>query len=614
MDTAAPTPRTLSDFELLRLASTPRKQLFSTLNRAAGFSPLILVCCIFPAFQLLNSPGLDEEASLWGLRSLAVANSSSLQTTLQPGLNEAGKPLIFQPPLAAWLNGFVIRLLGPSHSLSSSLVSLAATGMAIWVASRCAWRIGGAKTALIAALLMCSHPLVLESAIVPTNSALVICLMLTSLFSFQRHLERHERSFSFSLLLAGACWGLSLLALGPIAFVLPAVFILHALQAGATIAASPVSSGNGESSADRNWSVMRSAFTALFTGLIIGGWWPVMMLTQYGFVFFRSWWSSLPLECLMQAGMEWRTDLRPVFQQSYQTWVGQTALLLGWLVVGLIRCWRESRQQNSNTGGGKYQLLGIWWLVTFCGRIYAGLMGTVIVTNTAAWSLTLVAPTILLSSVGIGSLIERELSRRGEMTLLIVVMGSSVAYLTDSWKLGATAAILAFLLLAYIPRMICSAVDGRPVGCDAGWRSALKVLVYTSLAVSIFAGFALRRPLSADEKRLSVLKDELENIPEVTRISLIASRDPIPVELRYLLRCRWPHAEIVTTEGWDTGLTEAMDAEERSPHSRFLVLEWTRRDLRISANTSPAWQASSIGNPMQFYGRRLALILIGPKA
>lgn len=610
MNDSVATPVLLSDVELLRVATSPRRQLFHTLNRASGFAPLILVCCVFPALQLLNSPGLSEEASLWGLRSLAVANSSTFQTTLQPGLNEAGRPLIFQPPLAAWLNGFAVRYLGTSHVLSTSLVSILAIAMAIWIVTRCAWRIGGAKTALIAALLMCSHPLVLESSIIPTNSALAICLSLMSVFGFQRHLERNEPNVSWSLLVSGVSWGLSLLAVGPIAFVLPAVFVLHSLQAGSSQAVDP---DHAVANEHRSWSAMTSAISVLLIGLIVGGWWPVMMFAQYGPVFFRCWWSNIPLECLIQAGMEWRTDLCPVFQQSCGTWAGQSALLLGWLLVGLGRAWRESRQLPREPGCQRYQLLGMWWLLTFAGRMYAELMGTVTITNTAVWSVALIAPTVLLASLGIGTLIERALSRRGEMALLIAVIGPSIAYLTSSWQVGALAALLTLIVLLYGPRMVSSTSGNRPMGCDAGWRSILKVLVYASIAISVFAGVGLRNPLSSDERRLSLLREELDQLPDVSRISLMASRDPIPVELRYLLRCRWPHTEIVTTEGWDTGLTEAMEAEETAPRSRFLVLEWTRRDPRVSANTTAVWQVSSIGNPMQYYGRRLSLVLIGPK-
>ena len=66
-------------------------------------------------------------------------------------------------------------------------------------------------------------------------------------------------------------------------------------------------------------------------------------------------------------------------------------------------------------------------------------------------------------------------------------------------------------------------------------------------------------------------------------------------------------------ENWDAGLTEAMEAEEMKPQSRFLVLQRTRRELRLSANTGQAWKVSAVGNPLCFNEKRLSFVLIEPK-
>ena len=96
-----PIPVPLDDAELLRVAATPRLRLFPILNRASAFAPLIVVCCVLPGLLLLTHPELNEEASLWGLRSLAFANSPSAIAMLEPGLGEPGEPLIFQLSLTA---------------------------------------------------------------------------------------------------------------------------------------------------------------------------------------------------------------------------------------------------------------------------------------------------------------------------------------------------------------------------------------------------------------------------------------------------------------------------------------------------------------------------------
>lgn len=70
---------------------------------------------------------------------------------------------------------------------------------------------------------------------------------------------------------------------------------------------------------------------------------------------------------------------------------------------------------------------------------------------------------------------------------------------------------------------------------------------------------------------------------------------------------------MVSSEGWDVGMSNAMEKEGQMPASRFPVLEWTRREIRMSADASQYWQMSAVGEPMRLYGRRLSLVLIEPK-
>ena len=601
-------PVSFTDADLLRVATTPRKRLFAVLYRASAFAPLILVCSILPSLLLLTQNGLDEDGSLWGLRSLAVTNATTTRSRLEPGLNEAGEPLLFQPPLAAWLNGLVAGLLGPSHPLSTSLVSLVSTAVAIWLSTRCAWRIGGAHTALIAALLMCSHPQVLESAIAPTNSALGMCLLIASVFGIQRHLQRGASLLSPGLFISSITWGLSILAIGPIAFTIPLIFLLHAIRYSRKL---PTETEEPKCPVQRCWPVI-VVFTIL--GLAAGGWWEVMMISQYGNAFLRSWWSSLPVECLNEGGAEWTTDLCPVLQQSWRVWFRQSAPLLGWILVGWIRAWYECRHNMEEPARRRYQLLFFWWTLTLLMRLLAESAGIVAATNTSVWNVALLAPTILMASLGFGSLIERAIFPAGETALILIVAGLTISNLTASTAAGIGVIALASLLVIYGPRLLSSNSEQGQTWTENRWRRVLKLTVFASLAAALVSGFRMQRPEADDEHQLAELKLRLDALPDVRRISLIASRDPIPVGLKYVLRRRWPQAEMIATEGWDTGLTFAMEAEDPEPRSRFLVLEWTRRDIRVSANAGQAWQVSAVGNPMRFYGRRLSLVLIGPRS
>ncbi len=605
-------PVSVDDAKLLQMAVSPRRKLFPTLSRASAFAPLIVVCCIVPSLLLLGDPVLNEEASIWGLRNLSVANSTSIAETLEPGLGESGQPLMFQPPLVAWLNGSVIRLLGPSSPFSFSLVSLVATGVAIWLTTRCAWRVGGANTALIAALLMCSHPFVLESAISPVNGPAGYCLLLTSVFGLQRHQEGNRPGFSLSLLLGGFVWGLALLAIGPVAFSVPLIFAVHAFNPFSRPQADPVTG-----IAQRRFAESRrgQCSVAIFAGigLLVGGWWEVLMLLQYGTPFLRSWWSSLAVEFVTGGNADWQCDLNPHMQPNWREWLTQSAMLLGWMIVGLERAWHEWYRPHDERSRQRCQLLMLWWWITFCGRVLAEFCGLWMPANTAVWNAALLVPVILLASLGIGSLIERAVSRRGEFFLIVLMVSLTVWRLTMSWTIAIGCTAIASVLMVCGPMIFRSTGRTESDWTEDGWRQLLQFTVYGSLVACLSAGPALRNSISSDEMRLAELNIRLKALPEVRRISVLSSRDPVPITLRYVLRRRWPKAELVATEGEDTGLTQAMEAETAAPRSSFLVLEWMRRDVRLDSHTGQAWQISAVGDPMRFQGRRLSLALIEPR-
>lgn len=612
MTSASPSQILPDDTELLRLATTPRRRLFPILNRASAFSPLIVICSVIPAFQLLMGPILNEEASLWGLRSLSAAQSTTAWEFLEPGSSEPGQPLIFQPPLAAWLNGTTIRAFGTMHPLATSLFSLIAVGCAVWLTTRMAWRIGGANTALVSALLISTHPQTLEMAITPTNAALGLCTMLATVYYFQRHLEGHSVQVSRNLIAASLTWGLAVLSVGPISFVIPLLFVLHSLNqrednqpehANPSIASQFLQSR----------TILRYTAFVLGIGLLLSGWWAIVLFISHGTQGFWPWMTCLPVECVSTGNGEWHCDLRPLLQPSMSEWFHQQSLLVAWMIVGLVRSWHVFCQPGSELIRRRFQLLLFWWVIAFVGRNLAEFAGTRTLANTEIWNLALLAPSVLLASVGIGTLIERAVSRRGEFLLLVLLASLTVERFTGSWLTGLAGGVIAAIVLIAAPMLVRSSNNTDYSWTEERWRQLMQFAVYGSLIVCLFMGLRYRCHSCDEEKRLTALRDRLKSLPEVRRISMIATRDPMPVTLRYLLRSRWPEAEVVTSEGWDTGLSEALNEESESPSSRFLILEWTRRDIRLSANLGQAWRVSPVVEPMRFNARRLAMALIEPR-
>ena len=255
----------------------------------------------------------------------------------------------------------------------------------------------------------------------------------------------------------------------------------------------------------------------------------------------------------------------------------------------------------------------LWFAVTFGGRFLVEIPGMGPVANTSVWNIALIGPTILLSALGIGTLIERAVSKRGEFFLMILLVSLTAARVATSWFIGLAcgAAIATFLICT--PLLI--RLTGRTANgwSEEAWRQLLQFTVYGSLIVCLWLGLRVRNSVSDDSSRLADLGERLTALPEVQRISLIATRGTAPMTLRYVLRSHCPKAQLVISEAWDSGLTDAMNEESKSPRSRYLILEWTRREIRLPADMAQAWKISAAGDPMRFQGRRLSMVLIEPR-
>lgn len=602
-----PAPVVLNDTELLKAAATPRTRLFSLLSRANGLAPLILICCIVPASQLLTDPEFNEDASIWGLRNLAAARSTNWFGFIEPGLSDPGLPLIFQPPLASWANTPAIRLFGPTHILSAALVSLIATAVSIGLTARLAWKISGPSTALIAALLFCSHPQILEWAVIPSNAALGCCFLMISLDQFQRYFEQSAGRSVTPLLLSGFAWGLLLLSAGSVALILPPLFIGYCLVRRAQPAAR-----NMDGDTFRVGSVFKPWLIVMAAGLFVGGWWPLLMSVKYGSDFWRTWFTNIPEMCQSNGSIQWNCQILPQLQQSWRQWLAQQVVLIGWVLAGLGRSIDDWDRGSQDATRRFYQFLTIWWVSTFCGRMAAEFAGTKLPVNTLIWNLALLPPTILLATRGVQTLIERDLSRRAEFLLIVLTVGTTLTPFAVSPAISIASALVVAAILAlgsFVKRILGRAGKGWS---EFRWRQILQITICASLIGCVFTGMRQRFSTSADETGLSELRARLIRLPDVRRITMLVTRDPVPVTVVYLLKCRWPGADLVSSEGWDAGLTAAMNKESAAPTSRFLIIEWTR-DIRMPADTSQVWEISATGDPLRVLGRRLSLVLIGPR-
>jgi hypothetical protein len=405
---------------------------------------------------------------------------------------------------------------------------------------------------------------------------------------------------------SGIAWGLLLLTAGSVSLLVLPLFLSYGWVRR--------SAGRTQDS-DHPVPQLVSGFKAFLIvagiGLFVGGWWPLLMWAKYGNAFWPTWLSNVPEMCLATSSIEWQCNVLPQLHQTWRQWLVQQVIIIGWLLAALGRSLDDWRR-DSNGASQFSQFLTIWWFIAFCGRFLTEFIGTKLPMNTALWNLVLLPPTILLATRGIDTLIERKLPRRAEFLLIVLTVGTTLVPFAVSPAVSIASALVVAAILAlgsFLKRIIGRTGKGWS---ETRWRQILQIMICGSLIGCMTSGLLPRFSRSPDETGLAELRARLVTLPDVQRITLLSTRDPIPITVVYFLKCRWPDADLVSSEGWDPGLTVAMNKESAFPRSRFLIIEWTR-DIRIPADTSQQWQVSSVGDPLRVLGRRLSLILIGPR-
>lgn len=68
----------VDDSELLQMAAPRASELFPVFERADALSPLLLLLAILPGLYAIQYRTLDENAALWGLRSIEMRDPTDV--------------------------------------------------------------------------------------------------------------------------------------------------------------------------------------------------------------------------------------------------------------------------------------------------------------------------------------------------------------------------------------------------------------------------------------------------------------------------------------------------------------------------------------------------------
>lgn len=600
------------DHRLLELAAPQPEPLFTVLRRSAMLRPLLFLGATLPGLLSLADCVPDTRSALWALRALDVLGSHNIDDALRPGYGGASQSLLFQPPLQAWLVAGSMQALGAARRISPFLPSYLWSALTVWCLYRMVSRYAGHRLAFLATLGFCLHPQVISQVRSASPDALMTLTTLLTAWLFLRHLQLPFGIVSWSLLGAGLSWGLCLLGAGPAAVILALILLVHTIVfpwVRLRTSTVPVSGRSPRTSLRRQ---VRSWLLLVITGIPVASWWGLMMSDLYGPYFHASWWTGLPTTPPGRSVSLYLSEAMVSARGRLDHWLIQQTWIAGWAVLGFWQIRTHWRTAGHESRRELYHLALIWGVVAVVLRFWiAGVGRAMPISAGLAEPLTIV-PLLLLAGIGIEAVIDRQAPAWGVSLAVAMTAGLLTLSLSGRWWLALLVAGIAFAAI-----QLGSALVTRPFSNDRPWqepqvRPILMAAMLCTLVGQSVGCIGAARQQEPGSERLLQFRLKLVDLPDVQRISVISPQAPPPVQLRLLLRSCWPAAELVVTEGWDPGLTQHLSERQTSEDARYLVVEWTRREVNIQAETGSGWQVRQIADPSRSYGRRLSAYLITP--
>ena len=593
----------LDDSQLLRLASDPRTRLFPSLRGASVFGPLVVLTAMIPCLAAVLGAELGDTAAGWGLRALDVASAIDIKEWLEPGRSGLGSGYAYQPPLSSWLLALTAPNLGSDQLGSWRVLSLVLECFAVWAVYLLGRRLDGASFGLVAALILCGHPVMLRLATQTGPAALGILLIVIAVWGFLGHLEGPPQLVSMRMLAGAVAWGLALLAVGPVAAVLFIPMLIHAWL---------LHEGNhheGNHQALRRtvpvrlwqfWLGMRTLTVFVITALSFSAWWQLMMLANHGGDFWFAWWSG-------QVTMNVPADSPG---SCWREWLAQNSFLCGWLLLGLISVVRELSQPTSEMARRRCQFVLAWWLTTLLARILFDMSGLRRSVQIDAWDAMFLVPTALLAAWGVKAFVLRQTRLAGEAVLIAVPLGLSVWRVSHHPWLGLAAFAAGLMVIALLPVIAPRVRAGARRFTERNWRQLIRAAFVVLFAGHMAAGLVEFPRPSTESHSLTELRKRIAPVTAVSRVTLMTLNAPVPESLLFVLRSRWPAAQFVLAGSRD-GKSVRDEAAVAPAHE--LVIEWTQREVRITNELPADRQATAIGDPLRFRERRLMIYRVSPR-
>lgn len=592
-------PLTVEDAQLLRIAAEPPRTAIRMLDRSVAFMPLLLLVVVVPPCLVASCAPFEAESAVWALKALGVNQAKSISEVLMPGRGQLAEASTMTPPLQAWLMSFVQPMFSPGVVAATLTISILSVIAACAVAGRWIRENAGATLSLVLTVFLAFHPQWLRMAASATPDALMLCCLVTTGWALWGHWRLNRTAFSIHLFLAGIAWTLALLAAA-----WPAILFLLSIAIWAVIAVPHDISGRTSQRRIKTISIL----IIFVTGVSFGGWW-------YGVALEHDWSAAL------QAWFPWLSARQNVFRgvgnrlwtQELISWGLRAAWLSGFWCLGVTEvCASLSRRERSTASLlGSFML--VWQTVGIAARIVPGLLPVWGIAGGRPWESFVVVPATYLAAVGAVQLIQRRFSMGMVWAALNITLCCVIWAVTGKSQIGLIVAVVVGLaLLASAPLSMGLRRTGL-AWSETELRRWIQAFVVVSVLGHTMAGAEMWWQSAPNRTTYNSIRRKLLTLPVPDQVSLVISESSDqPLQLTYLARSLFPDAAWNQTVGWDARLTETIVKEFERPQSRMLVVEWSRRELKLRADVGTGWEVTQVVDPIPYRGRRFVAHLIAP--
>ncbi len=598
-------PLTVDDAQLLRMAAEPPRDAARMLHRSRTFAPLLAMLAVVLPILAAAHAKFSPENARWGLKSLAVLRAERLDQVLIPGLSWLDEVALYHPPLQAWLTSWVLPAFPPGVIACLFGVAAVSSMLGVWFGAVWARESAGSPFGLMMAAILATHAQLLLLSADGGSEALTLWLLTATGWATWSHWRAARTQVSLRLLAAGLAWGLALLSGGVLAAAFLAVMAVWALVL------SPRSIADGEGLDSTDGSVRRWTMAIVFaTGMALGGWWVALMLDRFGLEFLRVW-----LTHSQGLGETFSRSHRAMWRADTVEWLQRSAFLSGFLLLGAGAGLR-SFCQRAATPAQQFAGFMVCWLGTgVLLRLIPGLMLDVWgLESSRPWESFCVVPAAYLAALGVVEMTQRRVSTRWVLLCLTITVGCVAGTLSDRWQVGLIiGAAVGIVLAASAPlavglrRTSLAWSEGEVRRWIQGF-GVVALLGHAAMGAQVWwGGPSGRKVYESSRLKLSRLSD-----PD--QISLVTSdAQDDPAQLEFLLRSLFPTSRWSHAIGWDATLTGIIVAEAERPKSRMLIVEWSRKELKVGGDVGTGWQVTPVLEAVPYRGRRFAAIMIEPE-